>query len=111
VISGPRASHTLDLGADWLEWTGLSFVYAVWAVRSTLDPELKAELGRFLEASLAAGLATLPAVARQQTEPGWSAEETEAYLRRFHYRLGPEDLAGLARFEELLAGHGLIDRD
>src|SRR6185295_11040486 len=25
-------THTLDLGADWLDWTGLSFVYAVWAV-------------------------------------------------------------------------------
>src|ERR1044072_9472626 len=24
-------THTLDLGVDWLEWTGLSFVYAVWA--------------------------------------------------------------------------------
>src|SRR5712691_10745300 len=28
-------THTLDLGADWLEWTGLSFVYAIWAVRRT----------------------------------------------------------------------------
>jgi predicted solute-binding protein len=35
----------------------------------------------------------------------------EAYLRRFHYRLGPEDLAGLARFEELLERHKLIALD
>ena len=104
-------THTLDLGQDWLEWTGLSFVYAVWAVRGSLEPALKAELGRFLESSLAAGLADLPTVARQQTEPCWSAAEMEAYLRRFHYRLGPEDLAGLARFEELLSRHGLIAAD
>jgi len=25
-------------GEDWLEWTGLSFVYAVWAVRKSLSP-------------------------------------------------------------------------
>jgi len=50
-------------------------------------------------------------VARQQIEPGWSAEETEAYLRRFHYRLGPDDLAGLERFEQLLGEHGLIEED
>src|SRR2546426_2327469 len=99
-------THTLDLGADWLEWTGLSFVYAVWAVRASLDAAVKRDLGSFLEASLAAGLADLPAVARQQTGPGWTPEETEAYLRRFHYRLGPEHLRGMDRFEALLAEHG-----
>src|SRR6185503_18746434 len=95
-------THTLDLGADWLEWTGLSFVYAVWAVRRSLDESVKRELGDFLESSLTAGLANLAEVARQQTAPGWSTAEMEAYLRRFHYRLGPEDLAGLDRFQALL---------
>jgi chorismate dehydratase len=104
-------THTLDLGSDWLEWTGLSFVFAVWAVRRTLEPGVKLALGRFLEASLAAGLASLPEVARQQTEPGWRPEEVEAYLRRFHYRLGPEDLRGLERFEALLHAHGLVELD
>lgn len=102
-------THALDLGADWLEWTGLAFVYAVWAVRRSLDPAIKRELTEFLDASLAAGLANLPEIARQQTEPGWSAEETEAYLRRFHYRLGPEHLAGMGRFEELLNQNGLTE--
>ena len=104
-------THTLDLGSDWLDWTGLSFVYAVWSVRATLDATVKEDLGAFLEASLAAGLADLPAVARQQTGPGWTLEETEAYLRRFHYRLGPEDLRGMARFEELLREHNLLHAD
>jgi chorismate dehydratase len=104
-------THTLDLGSDWLEWTGLPFVYAVWAVRGALEAPVKTELGAFLDASLAAGLASLPEVARQQTETGWSAEEMEAYLRRFRYRLGPEELKGLARFEELLRRHDLIDHD
>lgn len=104
-------THSLDLGADWLEWTGLSFVYAVWAVRSTLGGAMKDEMRQFLDASLAAGLAQLPAIARQQTEPGWTAEEMEGYLRRFHYRLGPEDLAGLERFEQLLRQHELIGSD
>ena len=104
-------SHVLDLGADWLEWTGLSFVYAVWAVRRALEPALKQELSAFLEQSLAAGLANLPEVARAQTEPGWTQAETEGYLRRFHYRLGADDLAGLERFERLLQEHGLIESD
>jgi predicted solute-binding protein len=53
----------------------------------------------------------LPEVARQYTEPGWSPEEMEAYLRRFHYRFGPEDMEGLARFEALLREHELLVRD
>jgi chorismate dehydratase len=104
-------THTLDLGADWLEWTGLSFVYAVWAMRTALEDGVKTDLASFLESSLAAGLADLPAVARQQTEPGWTPEETEAYLRRFHYRLGPEDLLGMDRFAVLLGEHGLLADD
>ncbi len=104
-------THTLDLGSDWLEWTGLAFVYAVWAVRTSLEPGLKAELRDFLDASLAAGLGSLPELARRLTEPGWPAEEMEAYLRRFHYRLGPEDLEGLDRFETLIRDHGLVTLD
>jgi chorismate dehydratase len=104
-------THALDLGADWLEWTGLSFVYAVWAVRRSIEPRVRRELHDFLDASLTAGLASLPEVARQQTEPGWSASEMEAYLRRFHYRLGPEDLEGMERFERLLNQHGLVQAD
>ena len=103
--------HTLDLGADWLDWTGLPFVYAVWVVRSTLDPAIKDELRAFLEASLAAGLASLPEVARRETGPGWSAHEVEGYLRRFQYRFGPEELKGLERFEALLREHGLVESD
>jgi chorismate dehydratase len=104
-------AHTLDLGADWLEWTGLPFVYAVWAVRTKLDPSLRTEFSEFLEASLSAGLGSLPEISRQQTEPGWTAAETEEYLRRFHYRLGPEDLEGLARFDALVTDHGLIQHE
>jgi predicted solute-binding protein len=35
----------------------------------------------------------------------------EAYLRRFRYRLGPEDLDGLARFEELVREHRFLTID
>jgi chorismate dehydratase len=103
--------HTLDLGDDWLDWTGMPFVYAVWAVRSALEPALKQDLRAFLESSLAAGLASLPEVARRETGPGWSVAEMESYLRRFHYRLGPDDLQGMDRFDALLKEHGLLVTD
>jgi chorismate dehydratase len=101
-------AQVLDLGADWHDWTGLPFVYAVWAVRAALEDTLKAELRAFLDSSLAAGLADLPAVARGWTGPGWGPDEMEEYLRRFHYRLGGEDLAGLERFAALLERNDLL---
>src|SRR5207244_7971510 len=29
----PGFAHAYDLGQEWHDWTGLPFVYAVWAVR------------------------------------------------------------------------------
>lgn len=107
----PGLDHRVDLGADWLEWTGLPFVFAIWAVRSRLGADHKRELGAFLEASLEAGLARLPEVARDQRETGWDPGEVESYLRGFRYRLGDEDLEGLRRFQALLEEHGLTHRD
>lgn len=103
--------HVLDLGADWHEWTGLPFVYAIWAVRRALDAGARRELGRFLDRSLAAGLRDLPQLARRPTATGWSPDEVATYLRGFRYRLGPAEFEGLARFERLLAEHGLGEVD
>jgi predicted solute-binding protein len=50
-------------------------------------------------------------VARRETGPGWSVAEMESYLRRFHYRLGPDDLQGMDRFDALLKEHGLLVTD
>ena len=33
----PGFAHAYDLGQEWHDWTGLPFVYAVWAVREGVD--------------------------------------------------------------------------
>jgi chorismate dehydratase len=33
----PGFAHAFDLGKEWHDWTGLPFVYAVWAVREGAD--------------------------------------------------------------------------
>ena len=35
----PGFAHAYDLGQEWYDWTGLPFVYAVWAVRPGVDLE------------------------------------------------------------------------
>jgi chorismate dehydratase len=96
--------HVVDLGAEWLAWTGLPFVYAVWAVRAGLPADDKARLAAFLEDSLTAGEADLAGialrVAAEQPALG-TAAELVSYLGAFRYRLGPDEEAGLARFRAL----------
>ncbi len=104
------ALHMLDLGAEWLAWTGLPFVYAVWAVRTSLPAEEKARLAAFLERSLAEGEQDLEALATAASnddpalgDAAWLAD----YLRAFRYRLGPDEEAGLTRFRALWKEHRL----
>lgn len=102
--------HVLDLGAEWLSWTGLPFVYALWTVRASLPAEEKARLARFLEQSLGEGeraLAALAAAAATARPELGSAAELTRYLGAFRYRLGPDEEAGLDRFHALWKEHGL----
>ena len=102
--------HVLDLGAEWLAWTGLPFVYAVWTVRASLPAEEKRRLATFLDASLAQGERDLAALADRAAtaDPGLgTAGELFPYLAAFRYRLGADEEAGLARFRALWKEHGL----
>jgi chorismate dehydratase len=100
----PNAAHVLDLGAAWQEWTGLPFVYAVWAVRANLPAEEKQRLAAFLEHSLSEGERNLGAIAHRtsaRVRGLGTAAELERYLRGFRYRLEEDEENALARFREL----------
>ncbi len=102
--------HVLDLGAEWLAWTGLPFVYAVWAVRASLPAEEKARLAAFLEMSLAEGEQDLGGIATAAATADPSLGDTPEltrYLRAFRYRLGPDEEAGLTCFRALWKEHRL----
>jgi chorismate dehydratase len=52
----PAHLHTYDLGAEWKAWTGLPFVFAVWAVRrdyALAQPEAVRVVAEALNGSLA----------------------------------------------------------
>lgn len=104
TAAAAQGLHVIDLGEEWFAWTGMPFVYAVWAVRSSLPAVEKERLAAFLETSLQAGEADLPSIAERtsQAKPALGTpDELEAYLRAFRYRLGEDEEAGLARFRSL----------
>ena len=98
-----------DLGSAWHDLTGLPFVYAVWAGRpDAVDGDGIARL----QASLEQGLAARPTIARAWGEAhGGDPAFYESYLtRNIRYRLGAEELSGMAAFFERARAAGLLPR-
>jgi chorismate dehydratase len=95
--------HVFDLAAEWQAWTGLPFVFAVWAARDDRAAAIRASgVVELLRASKARGLADLVRLAREAAARlELPADVCLRYLRLLDYDLGERDLAGLRAFLEL----------
>lgn len=92
-------ASTLDLGEAWFEWTGLPFVYAVWAARR--GAVIGNWMNRF-EALKRQNMADLPTVVQGWPglpEEGLTADEAVHYLTdNIRFDLDEAALTGLGRF-------------
>lgn len=97
---------TWDLGEEWSRWTGLPFVFAMWATRH--DVELD-DIEDALSQSRDRGVARLEAIARREAPKlGITVELAHNYLRHnLHFTLGSAERAGLRLFQELAIKSGL----
>lgn len=108
AIQPPReAFHTVwDLGEEWLTWTGLPFVFAMWvARRGVADDRLIHALGEARDR----GVARLDEIARREAPPlGLDLQTAQNYLRRnLHFRLTSAERSGLLLFRDLAVQLGL----
>ncbi len=92
-----------DLATEWTSWQGLPFVFAVWAVRSSLPRRERERFAGFLVGSLAVGIEHLDEIAEAHAGALGEEGDLRAYLEHFEYRLGARALEGLGRFRDLLA--------
>ena len=97
----------IDLGAEWTAMTRLPFVWAFWAGR---PDAMSSEAVEALTEARDRGVAASDAIA-----DAYCGAERAALGRRYlrdniYYRLGEREEAGLHRYFELAAKHGLIDR-
>lgn len=98
-----------DLAFEWWLWQHLPFVFAVWAIRKDAAPEEKKRLEQALSGTLGRNLNQLPAIAAERSaDLGVPAEELATYLGSFIYRLGAQEEAGIAKFQELVNGAHLL---
>lgn len=95
-----------DLGDEWLRWTGLPFVFAMWTARSGVDL-------RGIETSLAQardeGLAHLEEIAATEAPKlGLTRPHCLSYLRdNLYFYLGPREQRGLGLFHRYAQELGL----
>jgi chorismate dehydratase len=107
ALAAPGAPpHRIDIGQEWVEWTGLPCVFARWAVRSAIAPAEREGLALALERALERGLASLPLIAERRRDVALSPGAAEAYLRGFTYRFGPTEDRAIAELRRRLAGLG-----
>jgi chorismate dehydratase len=109
LAAGHHYPVQVDLGLAWREWTGLPFVFAVWAARRSSDPDRVREVHARLLESRAWGLAHLDLLADQ----AWATTRIErsicrAYLDDLDYGFSYRHLAGLTDFFRRLAQDGLV---
>jgi chorismate dehydratase len=99
AIGSHRGSFQLvwDLGDEWCRWTGLPFVFAVWAARPGVDT---AAMGRVLAEARDAGVANLAAIAAAEAAPhGLTVPQCLGYLRdNLHYHLAAPEREALSVF-------------
>lgn len=100
---------TADLGGEWKVWTGLPFVFAVWAARRTTDRDAARAIHARLLESRAWGLEHLDLLADQAwSTTGIDRQICRDYLGDLDYRLTYRHLAGLTDFFRRLAADGLV---
>jgi len=98
---GPRGvPYLFDLGDEWLKWTGLPFVFALWSARRDRLEAIRASgVVEALYESKAEGLQHLDHIAQAYAPRlGLAPGVCVKYLRDLHYDLTGEDLAGLLTF-------------
>ena len=99
----------VDLGQEWKAWTGLPFVFAVWAARRDAPAARVSAVHERLLESRAWGLAHLDELAvAAARDTGVGESVCRAYLADLDYALSYRHLAGLTDFFRRLAQDGVV---
>lgn len=114
LVIGDRAMHApnekfhtvWDLGEEWLDWTGLPFVFAMWVAR-------RGVASSFVESKLSEsrdlGVARISEIARREA-PGLNitVQRAQQYLtNNLFFRLTSAERSGLRLFQQLAVQAGL----
>lgn len=101
--------YAYDLGAEWKNWTGLPFVFAVWVAQRTTAVQEALAVHANLIQSRDWGINHLETLAAQAAvATGVNKRECLEYLSGLDYGLSYEHLAGLTEFFRRLVTAGRV---
>jgi chorismate dehydratase len=108
LVIGDRAMHgptepfeeVWDLGEEWVRWSGLPFVFAMWTARAGVE---LAGVEQALEQARDQGVKHLDQIATREAPPlGLTHPQCLGYLRdNLYFYLGPREWRGLSLFHQL----------
>jgi chorismate dehydratase len=106
-------SEVIDLAEEWREWTGLGFVFAVWAVRRDVFEARPAEVWAAHRAILASkrwgSENTGRVIAKAVETSGLSEATARRYFGKLSYGFGPELQKGLKLYYQKAAELGILE--
>jgi chorismate dehydratase len=133
--AGHGFAYEMDLGGAWRQWTGLPFVFAVWAEMNPSPPHgatlpskppgggaadavdgatpsagaAHASLSQILSTARDRGVARAREIAEEHGPPRWWPVDLAAHYltRSLKYRLDERYIAGTERFARLCAASGM----
>ncbi|MBN1397822.1 MAG: aminofutalosine synthase MqnE [Bacteroidetes bacterium] len=92
-----------DLASEWYLWKKLPFVFAIWAVKKTMQDDKKQELKNIINESLSRAEGNYSSVGKLHAKRiNLTKEESAEYLAGFNFRVGAREKAAIAEFHELL---------
>lgn len=106
----PAGLHVYDVAELWSRFTGLPFVFAVWAVRQSCLPEFesKAMAARLTKARDAGVSRIADIAAAWEPRLKLDKDQLRSYLENLHYSLTDDHLAGLQLFLRFAGECGLL---
>ena len=106
-----RYPHQLDLGAAWVELTGLPFVFALWLARRDADPAVVAVAANVLDRQRRYNRERLDLIIERKARPrGWPVALAASYLKgKLAFEFTDARRRGLELFFDKACEHGLVD--
>jgi chorismate dehydratase len=95
-------AHRIDLGQEWLDWTGLPFVFSRWVMRKSLEHQEKALLEDTLYVGLEEGVDALYHLNEPRDELLMLPRDVVQYVQGIRYYIGRSEQQSINRFRECL---------
>ncbi len=109
LADNPLYNYRYDLGAEWKSWTGLPFVFAVWAARRDVPEAAARTVHSALLKARSWGLDNLGELAASASAAsGVHVTMCREYLSGLDYALSYAHIEGLTSFFRRLAARGIV---